>query len=106
MPGFDFIGRPETTQYLLWILGGLFLFVGLLFGIIVRMALLMFQWRREIDKEHAVNAIAIASLATLKPDVWRNTEELRALSLKISQIAERRSERRKRQRDEDDWGDR
>jgi len=103
VPGFDFIGRPETTQYLLWILGGLFLFVGLLFGIIARMALLMFQWRREIDKEHAVNAIAIASLATLKPDVQRNVEEIRDLTIRISQIAERRSERRKRQRDEDEW---
>jgi len=101
VPGFDFIGRPETTQYLLWILGGLFLFVGLLFGIILRMALLMFGWRREIDKEHSVNAIAIASLATLKPDVRRNADDIRDLTNRISRIADRN---RRLDRDEDDWG--
>jgi len=92
MPGLDFITQVAQVPnpYILWILGGLFLFVSTLGTIIVGMALLMFQWRREIDKEHAVNAIAIASLATLKPDVARNADDIRHLTTRISYIAERR----------------
>jgi len=93
MPGFDFItqvGQIDPNPYILWILGGLFLFVGALGTIITRMALLVYQWRREIDKEHAINAIAIASLATLKPDVARNADDIRHLTTRISYIAERR----------------
>jgi len=101
VPGFDFLNQP-VTPYILWILGGLFLFVGVLGGIIIRMALLMFQWRREIDKEHSISAIAIASLATLKPDVQRNVEEIRDLRERISRLVERY--RVMYERDEDDWG--
>ena len=104
MPGFDFItqqvGQIDTNPYILWILGGLFLFVAALGTIIVRMALLMFQWRREIDKEHAISAIAIASLATLKPDVERNSNDIRNLNNRITKMTERRFI--VRDRDEDD----
>jgi len=100
VPGLDFLNQP-VTPYILWILGGLFLFVGALGGIIIRMSLLMFQWRREIDKEQAVNAIAIASLATLKPDVQRNIDDIRDLREKMSGLIERYHIH---DRDEDDWG--
>jgi len=93
MPGFDFItqaGQIDPNPYIIWILGSIVLFVGALGTIIVRMALLMYQWRREIDKEHAVNAIAIASLTALKPDVARNADDIRHLTTRISYIAERR----------------
>ena len=93
MPGFDFItqvAQVDPNPYLIWILGAIFLFVGALSTIIIRMALLMYQWRREIDKEQAVNSIAIASLATLKPDVARNADDIRHLTTRISYIAERR----------------
>jgi len=94
MPGFDFItqqaGQIDPDPYLIWILGGLFLFVAALGTIIVRMALLMYQWRREIDKEHAVNAIGLASLAALIPDIARNADDIRHLTTRISYIAERR----------------
>jgi len=93
MPGFDFItqaGQIDANPYIIWILGAILVFVGALGTIIVRMALLMYQWRREIDHEHAVNAIAIASLTTLKPDVARNADDIRHLTTRISYIAERR----------------
>ena len=70
VPGFDFI-TPSVTPWILWILGGLFLFVGALFGVIVKMGVLMFQWRREIDKEHTDNAIKIAKFGAVEKDVGR-----------------------------------
>jgi len=97
--GFDFITQPETPL-LLWVLGGLFLFVGGLAGLMVKMGVLMFQWRREIDKEHAINAIAIASLAALKPDVQRNADDIRDLRERITKIADRRFGLRDRDEDE------
>jgi len=104
MPGFEFITQHadhfDPNPYIIWILGGLFLFVGVLGTIIVRMALLMFGWRRDIDKEHAVNAIAIASLATLKPDIERNSNDIRSVNIRLTKMIERRLG--VRDRDEDD----
>jgi len=66
----------------------------------VKMALLMFSWRREIDHDHVKNAVAIAGLETLKPDVQRNIEDIRESREKITRLYERRFGMR--ERDEDD----
>jgi len=116
VPGFEFLTQHVDhfagNPYIIWILGSLFLFVSALGVIIVRMALLMFQWRREIDNERTVNAreidkkqtanaIAIASLATLKPDIERNANDIRSVNIRMTKMIERRLGMK--DRDEDDF---
>ena len=102
MPGFDFI-TPSVTPWILWILAGLFGFVGLLFGVIAKMGLLMFQWRREIDKDHAENKIEIGKFESVRRDIERLFSLMDDLQKRITQLRESRLlERRHRDDMEDD----
>ena len=103
--GFDFITQPVAEQfihnpYILWILGGLFLFVGTLGGIIIKMGTLMFQWRREIDKEHSDNAIEIAKFAAVQKDIERLFKLYDDLSARVSHVRESRLLERRYKRDD------
>jgi len=96
---------PNVIALILWILGGLFLFVSLLFGVMVKMGLLMFGWRREIDKDHAANAIEIGKLGALRRDVERLYGLLDDLTKRVAHGRERRlMERRTKMDDMDDDG--
>jgi len=102
VPGFDFL-TPQGPAYIIWILGGLFLFVGGLFGVIAKMGSLMFQWRREIDKDHAENAIEIAKFESVRRDIERLFGLMDDLQKRITQLRESRLlERRHRDDMEDD----
>jgi len=101
VPGFDFL-TPGTTPWILWILGGLFLFVGTLGGIIVKMAVLMFSWRREIDKDHAANAIAIAKFGSLEKELDRVVRIQEDVMRRISGVRDSRLMERARVRKVDD----
>jgi len=101
VPGFDFI-NPAGNPLILWILGGLFVFVSLLFGVIVKMGLLMFGWRREIDKDHAENKVEIAKFESVRRDIERLFGLMDDLQKRITQLRESRLlERRHR----DDMGE-
>jgi len=103
VPGFDFLTPTEAanvTPWLLWILGGLFLFVGALFGVIAKMGTLMFQWRREIDKEHAENSIEIAKFAAVQRDVERLFKLFDDLSARVGNMRESRLLERRWKRDD------
>jgi len=106
VPGFDFLTPTEVasvTPWILWILGGLFLFVGTLGGIIIKMGTLMFQWRREIDKEHSDNAIEIAKFESVRRDLERLFSLMDDLQKRITQLRESRLlERRRRDDMEED----
>ena len=104
MPGFDFI-TPSSTPWILWILGGLFLFVGTLGGIIIKMGVLMFQWRREIDKEHSENAIAIAKFGSLEKELDRVVRIQEDVMRRISGVRDSRLMERTRIRKMDDMDD-
>jgi len=81
-------------QYVLWILGALSLSVGGVAGLLAKLGIIMFQWRREIDTAINDNSVkiatAIATATSLKDDVDRHNKELVDLRTKISRIAERR----------------
>jgi len=81
---------PNVIALILWILGGLFLFVSLLFGVMVKMGLLMFGWRREIDKDHSENAIEIGKIEALRRDVERLYALLDDLQKRVAHGRERR----------------
>lgn len=76
--------------YILWILGGLFGFVSLLLGVIGKVGLLMFQWRREIDQAINDNSNKIAAMGTDKDKIARNEREIEELRERVSQMRESR----------------
>jgi len=86
--------------YVLWILGSLFVFLAGLCAVLIKIGLLMFQWRREIDGSISENSVKIAVLSGCKNDVDRHNKELADLRERVSRIAERRFGIR--DRDEDD----
>jgi len=102
--GSSFISQ-NAIALILWILGGLFIFVSLLFGVIVKMALLMFGWRREIDKDHADNAIEIGKFESVRRDLERLFGLLDDLQRRVTQLRESRLIERRAKRDdmEDDF---
>jgi len=95
MPGLELI-NPSVTHLILWILAGLFAFVGVLFGTITTMALLMFGWRREIDKDHSDNAIEIAKFTGMAKDIARLFKLYDDLSARVSHVRESRMLERRR----------
>ena len=100
MPGFDFI-TPSVTPWILWILGGLFLFVGALFGVMVKMGMLMFQWRREIDRDHAENQVEIAKFESVRRDLERLFNLMDDLQRRV-RVTQLRVERRGKRDDMED----
>jgi len=89
--------------YILWILGGLFAFVSLLLGVIGKVGLLMFQWRREIDSAINDNSNKIAAMGTDKDKIARNEKDIEELRERVGQMRESRLiDRRKMDDMEDD----
>jgi len=72
---------PEN--YVIWILGVLSFAVG-------GLTTTMFRWRREIDKDHADNRVAIAKMESVKKDVDRIFLLLDDLTKRVSHGRERR----------------
>lgn len=91
------------NAYILWILGGLFGFLSLLLGVIGKVGLLMFQWRREIDQAINANSNKIAAMGTDKDKIARNEKEIDALRVRVGQMRESRLiDRRQKDDDMDD----
>jgi len=69
----------------------------------VKMGLLMFGWRREIDKDHAENAVEIGKFESVRRDIERLFGLMDDLQKRITQLRESRLlERRRRDDMEDD----
>ena len=79
-----------TIKILTWILGGLFVFAGGVAGLIIRLGLLMFTWRREIDDKIAESNTKIGQLEQWKTDhiieALRTRDELKIQREKIMEI--------------------
>jgi len=65
-------------DYILWIIGGLFVFSAGIATVSARMFLIMFEWRREIDAAIAANAVEIAKNDTLLIIILKRREEMEA----------------------------
>ena len=74
----------------MWILGGLFLFVGGVAGLMIRIAVLMFSWRREIDESLMANKLGIARLEEWKEGhedkAERNLDEINRLRDRVNKL--------------------
>jgi len=83
-------------QFLIWALGALFVFVGAVAGLMVKIALTMFDWRREIDANIAGNTERIAKLDQWKEDhhleALRTRDELRIQREKIMALSAEKKE--------------
>ena len=91
------------NAYILWMLGGLFGFVSLLLGVIGKVGLLMFQWRREIDSAINDNSNKIAAMGTAKDKIARNEKDIEELRERVGQMRESRLiDRRRKDDDMDD----
>lgn len=79
-----------TIKILTWILGGLFVFAGGVAGLMIRFALLMFTWRREIDDKIAESNTKIGQLDQWKTDhiieALRTRDELKIQREKIMEL--------------------
>jgi len=73
----------QTGNYVIWILGSLFIFVTGVAGLIVRIGLTMFQWRREID---AAIAGTKAKIAGMEVVTERNEEEIKRLRARVDAL--------------------
>ena len=84
-----------TEKIIIAILGGLFVFVGGVAGLMIRIALLMFTWRREIDDKIAENNTKIGMLEQWKIDhtseAIRSRDELRIHREKIMQLSKNKT---------------
>ena len=90
------------NAYILWIMGGLFGFVSLLLGVIGKVGLLMFQWRREIDQAINDNSNKIAAMGTDKDKIARNEKDIEELRERVGQMRESRLIDRRRDDDIED----
>jgi len=88
------------NAYVLWILGGLFGFVSFLLGVIGKLGLIMFQWRREIDAAINLNTVAIARIETIRTEVERIAAQVNDLTTRLTQVRERRLIERRRKDDD------
>ncbi len=57
------------------------------------MGTLMFQWRREIDKDHAENAIEIGKFESVRRDLERLFNLMDDLQRRVTHLLERRFKR-------------
>lgn len=64
--------------------------MSLLLGVIGKVGLLMFQWRREIDQAINDNSNKIAAMGTDKDKIARNEREIEELRERVSQMRESR----------------
>jgi len=60
----------------------------------------MFQWRREIDKDHAENAIEIAKFESVRRDLERLFNLMGDLQKRVTQLRESRLLERRWKRDD------
>jgi len=74
--------------------------VSLLLGVIGKVGLLMFQWRREIDQAINDNSNKIAAMGTDKDKITRNEKEIDALRERVGQMRESRLIDRRRKDDD------
>lgn len=74
-----------------WLLGGLSFFAALIAGLVIRMGLQMFSWRREIDAAIAENKMQIGIFDEWKTlhigEAVRTREELRTQREKLMQMS-------------------
>ena len=66
----------------------------------VKIGLVMFEWRREIDKDHAANAIEIAKFESVRRDLERLFVQVKDIQTRITQLRDRRLLERKKSIDD------
>jgi len=80
------------NNYILWIIGGLFVYVSGIAGLVAKLGLIMFQWRREIDMAINENSIKLASMGVSEGKIARNEKEIEELRMRVSQMRERKTD--------------